>query len=390
MDGLEWKNMVSVEVTSSIASGSPAADQAPLEIDAWYVKLRDYNDPLTLAGCLWLADDWRTCFSGRAGDERFCWRFNGKLESSGNPYFELLFRILRQLCFAFNNCSGDSVEPMEEWRMNSEECLKKLESGEQRCHKVCCPRKIDELPSFHQDCVNTTCFWRDHNFFTALFCLLLIKKNILILADGANELAGNFPEATNEQFVFFHARASNLKRAVHHQRYATSNPLSILLPYVTFLEKVDRFVDEVLTACNALITSKTAEYEAAVLKHAQNYQPSFLRILRSKGYALSELTTSGKCHEADRDERAVEPALFPESKSKRRADKVSDEIELENILLSFDVISPSDTIPKFKALEYPKSGDGPVGTSSVNCWNCLRCLSCKWFTERCNFDYVTL
>ena len=138
------------------------------------------------------------------------------------------------------------------------------------------------------------------------------------------------------------------------------------MPFVSYLEEVERFLAVVATACNALLTKDVAEYEKTVTMHVDDFQPSLLRLLKTKGFALANASSSGKCHEADHSKAPVNFTLFVNDKVNCDQEDVKNQIELRNVLEGYSSMPLiKRTFPKLKRVEFDATGSDTSSSSYV-------------------------
>lgn len=355
-----WKNIVNIELEDSVDVENNAQSQQ--DVDMWIAKLSDFNDPLTLAGCLWRIhgreNEWQCYFRLAPRGQAFIWWFDDTKHSSNNPYFELLFRSLRRICLALNedDKEGEPVDDIDEWRVCIQEALKCLNRS-QRCEDIDRPVSITQRPKYQNSVL--ACPWLDHNFYTALFSLFPVKESVekvnrdaVKMIEVAHNQEENCQAKLKELFLQIHLNVTHLNDMLTFEKKNSSNPLSISLSYISFLEEIERFIGEVSTACNALITKDAHGYEKTVMKYANDYQPSLLRLLKSKGFDLTSISSSGKCHESDHPRKPANFVLFSNDDITSDKEDTKRQIELRNVLTSFQSLPQMKvTFPKLKRID---------------------------------------
>jgi len=378
-----WKNIVNLEVEledTSVVDESVTVKtrRTQRDIDMWTAKLSDYDDPFTLAGCLWrISDDedengWQKYFRLASRGQAFVWWFDNAKHSSNNPYFELLFRSLRKICERLNgHCrkldvtipiaddDTSTAADMDECKVCIQEALKRLNPSQQ-CHLIDTSGSITRKPKYHESCAVSSCSWLDHNFYTALFTMFTMKEAVENIHNDATELIelaqskqGNNENKLRETFLRIHFNITHLNDLTVFEKRNTSNPFSIYMPFVSYLEEIQRFLATVGTACNGLLTKDVGEYEKTVTMHVDDFQPSLLRLLKTKGFALATASSSGKCHESDHPQTVAHFTLFVNDKINCDQEDVKRQIELRNVLASSSSIPQiKRTFPKLKRIEF--------------------------------------
>ena len=381
-----WKNIVNLDVEedASVTEESfVVKTRSQRDVDMWTAKLSDFNDPFTLAGCLWSISDgdengWQKYFRLAPRGQAFVWWFDNAKHSSNNPYFELLFRSLRKICLRLNGSNNDesvtatTIFDIDECKMCIQEALKYLNPS-QTCHTIEPPVSITQKPIYHDSCAVSSCPWLDHNFYTALFSITLMKEVVKSINADAEELivvAQDQRESDEtklrEIFLKIHFNITHLNDLASFEKRNSCNPFSIYLPFVTYLEEIQKFIAAVGTACNALLTTDVTEYEKTVTVHADDYQPSLLRLLKAKGFSLTLASSSGKCHESDHPQAPANFTLFGNDKISCDQGDVKRQIELRNVLASYSSIPLiRRTFPKLKRVESNAVYSAKSSTSDV-------------------------
>ncbi len=276
---IRWKNLINLDVECEDASVIDECvgvrrRSSQQDVDMWTAKLSDFDDPFTLAGCLWRINDdddgeenggWRKYFYSRG--HAFVWWFDNQKLDSDNPYFELLFRSLRKICMQLNGGRADgsirsdaAAAKLEECKVCIQEALKHLKPSSQQCCEIDTSSSIMQKPKYHDSCTVTSSPWLDHNFYTALFSISAIKEAVETIHNDATrliELAQSSSDvedaALNEIFLRIHFNITHLYDLTAFEKSNASNPFSVYLPFVSYMEEVQRFVTAVDTACNALM-----------------------------------------------------------------------------------------------------------------------------------------
>jgi hypothetical protein len=180
-----------------------------------------------------------------------------------------------------------------------------------------------------------------------------IRSDATDLIDLAQSQRDNDEDKLREMFLRIHFNITHLYDLTSFEKRNNCNPFSIYLPFVSYIEEIQRFIAVVGTACNALLTKDVAEYEKNVTMHVDDYQPSLLRLLKSKGFALTTASSSGKCHESDRPRTPAMFTLFVNDKINCDHEDVKRQIELRNVLASYSSVPRiKRTFPKLKRIEF--------------------------------------
>ena len=411
---LGWKHLVNLDVEGDDTAAAVVVNedvvasgmQSQRDIDMWTARLSDFNDPFTLAGCLWRINDagenpWLKYFRSSSKGQPFVWWFDNVKYNSNNPYFELLFRCLRKVCTQLNGCderkeeSGPSTTDtaastlkVEECKVCIQEALKRMDPS-RHCQVIDAPGSITEKPGYHRSCAVPSCPWRDHNFFTALFSMSTIKKAVYAIHDDAAELVRLAEESVEEEdarqiselFLRIHFNITHLNDLTVLEKSNPSNPFSVYLPFVSYMEEVQRFLAAVGTACNALLTKDIAGYENTVTFHVDDFQPSLLRLLKTKGFALTSATASGRCHESDRPQPPVQFTIFANDKINRNREDYTRQIELHNVLARYSSLPQMKrTIPRLKCIDVDVSEPSEPPTTVFSVAKVLDAVKrfCDW------------
>lgn len=402
-----WKNIINLEIEDenttdgSVASTAVTADSAlpHRDLDVWTAKLSDFDDPFTLAGCLYGINDgedsWQKYFRLAQRGQAFMWCFDNIKYSSNNPYFELLFRCIRKICLRLNNEGGDKLaaagSDIDECRVCIQESLKHLNTLNV-LDVIEYPFSITKKPKYRETCSDSSNPYLDSNFYMALFSCALIKETVEKVQKDAADLIrfAQNQEENNEKilhqlFLRIHFHVKHLDDFISFEQKNTYNPFSIYLPFVSYLEEVQRFLNAVGTACNALLTQDVVEYEKIVTKCADDYQPSLLRLLKTKGFELTSVSSSGKCHESDNLQiKPVNFVLFANDKISFDQADVKRQVELRNVLVSYSSMPQvKRTYPRLKPIEFD--------TDITKCNEHDYVTTFLTFMRRlCNCDFISL
>ena len=191
-----WKNIINLEVENetnadgSVTTTAVAADSAlpHRDLDVWTAKLSDFDDPFTLAGCLYGINDggdsWQKYFRLAQRGQAFMWCFDNIKYSSNNPYFELLFRCIRKICLRLNDDGGGgggklttAGSDINECKVCIQECMKHLNTLN-ALEVIEYPCSITRKPKYRETCSDSSNPWLDPNFYMALFSCAVIKEAV--------------------------------------------------------------------------------------------------------------------------------------------------------------------------------------------------------------------
>ncbi len=124
--------------------------------------------------------------------------------------------------------------------------------------------------------------------------------------------------------------------------------------------------------------------------HVDEFQPSLLRLLKKKGFALATASSSGRCHESDQPQTPMHFTLFVNDKINNcDREDVKRQIELQNVLAGYSSLTQmmKRTVPKLKCVEFD-GVDLDKSTSDAH-FTIIKTLL-EAFKRFCDCDFVSL
>lgn len=338
---VNWENIVSLNNEENSCSDDTN--------DMWLAKLSDTDDPFTLGNCLKLlkGNEWQRYFRLSVHGKAFAWTFDGVNRLSNNPYFELLFRTLRRACVGLNKGQITDAELQQLVTCVKDSIIRLDESETNDAYEIQFQKFGHETPRFHNHGIKSNQSWIDPNLYVALFSLFNLKQTLRIVTqnfqDFIESVKNDGDVESDKLFLTIRGDYKNLKRTLTREKRNSMNPLSCKAPFLTFASKAEEYLEAIFTAANALITDDCSSYESAVSFYAQHYQPSFLKLLKDKGFSL--LTTSSPCqiHETDRNVQQVFFTVFKDDNKKTKDIDDHWKAELKHVIASYNRLNVGAT-----------------------------------------------